>query len=266
MRLSKCNFTSSPQHKTYRCPPCHRGFGGFANQLSSRGVTLLRQPEQRIISGFHYSFSSYDVRGHGKPNITTYARAVAGCSVRMLVRPSVSGSSDAREAACGHSPPPNEKEVDQAKAILSAFQFVGLTDEWDLTVCLWHARFGPTSCHISEFLNTRPHDGNVTSAPSYDVSILNGFIDRYDTSLYEPTRRNSFGTLSIRTISPAHDVPHGKRHASLRMRAEMLPPAGTRLSNGVVCGATHGAKRPTCSLKSKVCARVCSQVTCCMPR
>ena len=172
--LSRCNFTSAPQHKSYGSPPGHRGFGPFTN-LAHHGVTLLRQPAQRVISGFHDKFHSFPERGQ-EPNITVYARALAGCSVRMLVR----GSSP-----CGHSPPPSEAEVHHAKTILSAFQFVGLVEEWELTVCLWHARFGPTSCHFSEFLNQRPGDGNETTAPWYDVSVLEGFDDQYDGPLYE---------------------------------------------------------------------------------
>ena len=199
---SRCNFTSSPQHNTYGSPPGHHGFGRYADaELVSNGVTLLRQPDQRIISGFHHNFHSYDIKLHGKPEITTYARAVAGCSVRMLVRPSVPSSSDSGEAACGHSPSPSDAEVDQAKAILSSFQFVGLTDEWDLTICLWHARFGPASCHISEFLNARPRDGNVTSVPNYDVSVLNGFTDRYDNSLYEHAQKLFWNAIKLHKLT-----------------------------------------------------------------
>lgn len=186
MRLSMCNFTSSPQYNGYASPPGHRGFGSFAS-LASHGVTVLRQPEQRVISGFHHNFHSYDVNHHGEPSLAVYARAVAGCSVRMLVRGSRPESSDRGKAACGHAPPPSQTEVEHAKAILSAFQFVGLTEEWDMSVCLWHARFGPSSCDIHEFQNARPgsYTSRNTSVPRYDTStLLGGFEDRFDGALY----------------------------------------------------------------------------------
>ena len=35
------------------------------------------------------------------------------------------------------------------------FAFVGLTEEWDLSVCLFHRMFGG-ECHVREFLDVRP--------------------------------------------------------------------------------------------------------------
>ena len=102
----------------------------------------------------------------------------------MLVRDS--GTSDTGQSSCGHAPPPSEKEVSRAKSILRDFQFVGLTEEWDLTVCLWHTRFGPSGCQMAEFMNTRPGSGvSTAAAPSYDTSGLNGFKDEADGALYE---------------------------------------------------------------------------------
>jgi len=203
MPLAQCNFTSSPQHNGYGSPPGHRGYGPFATLPlhAGHGVTMLRQPEQRIISGFHHRFHSY-AKKSGKPILLTYARAVEGCAVRMLVRGSQpTGSDDEGEAACGHAPPPTSAEVERAKELLVGFQFVGLTEEWDLTVCLWHARFGPASCSATEFLNARPGTHrtkaprddaiNKTSAAwsQYDSAPLLGFQDRFDGPLYHVAQR-----------------------------------------------------------------------------
>ena len=188
MDLSRCNFTS--QHKSYGSPPT--GVAALREPFTDtvtahHGITLLRQPEQRIISGFHYNFHGYDLK-HGEPNITVYARAVAGCSVRLLVRASHPSQDGRGITDCSqHSPPPSEKEIHHAKAVLGVFQFVGLADEWDLTACLWHARFGPTSCHASEFLDQRP-GGHRNTSGWYDTSVLQDFKDQYDGSLYEHAR------------------------------------------------------------------------------
>lgn len=192
---SRCNFTSF-QHDGYASPPGHRGFGPFADGQQEQGVTILRQPEQRIISGYHHDYHSYDVDSLGKPSLDTYARAVAGCSVRMLVRGSEPNSTDGGLAACGHSPPPSVEETSRAKDILSQMQFVGLTEKWDLTVCLWHARFGPPSCDPSEFVDTRP--GEMAAENTwYGTKPFEqtGFRDEHDGALYKHAENLFWGAL-----------------------------------------------------------------------
>ena len=204
MSLAQCNFTSSPHHAGYGSPPGHRGYGTFASlpMHAGHGVLLMRQPEQRIISGFHHNFHSFEEKKTTRPSLLAYARAVEGCVVRMLTRGSLPEHSDAGEAACGRAPPPSSVEVERAKELLSTgFQFVGLTEEWDITVCLWHVRFGPASCSKTEFLNMRPGTGRKIDASNrtlglwsasrlaYDTAPLASFKDRFDGPIYEEVQR-----------------------------------------------------------------------------
>ena len=46
-------------------------------------------------------------------------------------------------------------DIEKALARVQGFQLVGLTDEYDLTVCLFHAMLGG-ECLPAEFINMRP--------------------------------------------------------------------------------------------------------------
>merc|ERR550514_2499518 len=105
---------------------------------------MFRQPEQRIISG--YNQNCHDVLGD-KSNctLTGYAKQVAGCSVKMM---------NGRD--CGAAVPVTVDMMSSAIDRLdTGFAFVGLTEEWALSVCLFRAMFGG-KCHRREFLNVRP--------------------------------------------------------------------------------------------------------------
>lgn len=193
MHLSQCNFTSAPQFaKGYSSPPGHMAYGKYAEQHAGHGVMLLRQPEQRIISGWHHdwhSYKPYSWYSPRHPDLPTYASAVEGCTVRMLTR-----RSDGE--ACGVWPLPSAAELKEALRLLRGFQFVGLTEDWDTTICLWRRRYGagrhqhPDACHPAEFLNMRPGTPEQHGrALTYDVAPLRGFRDRFDGPLYEEARR-----------------------------------------------------------------------------
>ena len=67
---------------------------------------------------------------------------------------------------------------------LANLAFVGLTDEWELSVKLFHARFGGKAADV-ELTDTRPHswyngrNGQECNAATVD------FVDRADESIYE---------------------------------------------------------------------------------
>merc|ERR1719343_1103894 len=83
---------------------------------------------------------------------------------------------------CGDLEPATPAEVVLAKQRLrEGFVFVGLTDEWDLSVCLLHAVFGG-ECLSSDFYNSRP--GTNHSDDGYDTSVLMGYTDAPDGALY----------------------------------------------------------------------------------
>lgn len=74
---------------------------------------------------------------------------------------------------------------------LGGFAFVGLTDRWNDSICLFHARFGGR-CLAAELLNNRPTaypTSLVRNSTQIDAdAALAAFHDRYDSVLYRAVR------------------------------------------------------------------------------
>merc|ERR1711920_593411 len=104
-------------------------------------------------------------------SVVEYAQAVAGCTVKMLTR---SGKN-----VCQNQTAPFDREVTEAVLRLEDdFAFVGLTEEWNLSICLFHAMFGGVAAKVE--LRKRGH-----SRSQYNTSDLEGFTDRFDGPVYE---------------------------------------------------------------------------------
>jgi len=149
--------------------------GKFKKYYKGKGVAMIRQPEQRLISS--YKHDMHDMPdGFRASSISQYADVVQGCQVRMLTHHSDASS------YCGDMSELTSDDVKLAENRLEKFAFVGLTEEWDLSICLFRAMFGG-SCYGSDFGNTRLPRGVKTEG--HDTSILNGFVDRFDGQLYQ---------------------------------------------------------------------------------
>ena len=192
---------------------------------SSRGLLMLRQPEQRLVSGYYqldrnsnrpglhgYSgnFGQHGIRvGHvhlrnGSWHVASqrsYAEALQGCAVRMLTR---SGSS-----ACETPPLPSQEEVSLAIGRLRTnFAFVGITEQWKLSICLAHIMFRMGPCDSSEFVNSRKgakSNASGASTGGYDLERegLSGYRDPFDGPLYEAANHIFQEKLRKYDISPA---------------------------------------------------------------
>jgi len=150
--------------------------------MRAHAAVMVRDPLQRILSGYfaepelhdcprlqaQYNCTKKrcdgDVERDGRlttnPSVippTEYAECVKDCSTNMLTGRS-----------CDSASPPN---VSLAIATLREFGFVGLTGEWELSVCLWHAKFGGQPL-AAELYNVRP--GVKASHRGYDVKGLLG--------------------------------------------------------------------------------------------
>jgi len=165
----------------------HAGVGtDFDEHYAGHGIMMIRQPEQRLISSFNHHMHDLDlegvIQGH-YPVPTTlleYAQTVQGCTVRMLTR----GGEHLTEAGqvCGRMPVPTLKEVKEANRRIDLFAFVGITEHWDLSVCLWRAMFGGP-CSGADFENNRPGTPS-NSSHEYSTESLEGWTDQYDGPLY----------------------------------------------------------------------------------
>lgn len=94
----------------------------------------------------------------------------------MITRNSPSGF------PCGAPKPPTDDEVKTAlRRLRTDFAFIGITDKWDLSICLFSKMFN-TSCHPYQFYNTRP--GVLANKKAYKTQGLRGFVDEADGQLY----------------------------------------------------------------------------------
>ena len=86
---------------------------------------------------------------------------------------------------CVNESPPTLVEMAQAlHRLRTGFIFIGITEQWDLSICLFHAKYGG-KCNAYETLNTRPGRYLDDAHPSYyDTDELNGFVDIFDRQLY----------------------------------------------------------------------------------
>lgn len=187
------------------------------NEFRGHFVGLFRQPEQRLLSAFYE-------KGLGKGDPVLYAKRSAGVVVKELA-----GQEDGERWACWPGLPapeirkrdivsrcggrqalvgetPDEPDVGTALARLrEGFKFVGLMEQYDLSVCLFHAMFGG-ECLTVEFANMRPSAGPPTKAPGYttrmhDVAPLGGYTDPFDGPLYDLAARRFWQLVGLFNVS-----------------------------------------------------------------
>lgn len=179
----------------YKDPPGHDSIGPlmdyYPSHVRHHAVTMLRQPEQRIMSAYYNHHMG--VYSH-IPTFKEYARFQEGCMVKMFVRPNyrnpeMKGSLQGPCLLEEKKPsPPSQDEVDLAiHRLRTDIAFVGITDEWDLSICLFHAMFGG-HCRKRMFEDVRPWS-HVKRKQGYDLSPLQGFVDKGDGALYAEAQK-----------------------------------------------------------------------------
>lgn len=163
----------------------HSGVHAYYHQyVRGRAFTMLRQPEQRIMSGYLTTHSwPYEKFGRRPDNVSEYAQVVAGCTVKMLTRAGASGwlnNYPSLHTVCGDTTPVTSEETALAVNRLAGFAFVGILESWDLSICLLHTKFGG-ACASYEL-----EEGHTTgnSTTEYDTSELYGFVDVEDRRIY----------------------------------------------------------------------------------
>mmetsp|Transcript_6912 Transcript_6912/g.21805 ORF Transcript_6912/g.21805 Transcript_6912/m.21805 type:complete len:188 (+) Transcript_6912:989-1552(+) len=147
-------------------------------------MTMLRDPFRRLVSAFYHS-------KRRKVECPTLARGASlldfarcrnetgprGCATKMLVG-----------RACEAAPYPSAAEVEQAKARLAEFSFVGLSDDWTASVCRAHSLFGRPTYEAATG-NVRPgqydHSAQAGEASKLAAdSLSGGFYDWADARLF----------------------------------------------------------------------------------
>jgi len=135
---------------------------------------MIRDPKQRVISDWYDSYDDdeFDSAEDWMP-LEDFADRTRGLAVRMLTRET---EDDFDDECC------SADEVSEAIRRLSTFAFVGLTDRWQLSVCLFHAMYGG-DVTASEFRNVRHGDGG-SSHHGYNTTMLGSFVDDADEALH----------------------------------------------------------------------------------
>jgi len=183
----------------------HSGIGLIYSQhVQGRGMVILRQPEQRLLSAYSDSHHSWPLAclGRDPTDEVEFASVVGGCMTKMMTRSSVSygygtsaGNVKQGVSSCGDPNPVTAEELTRAVSQLQGFAFVGLLENYSLSICLFHAMFGG-DCHQQELDLT--HSSNISE---YDTSVLQGWTDVDDRILYAEGRRMFLGHLELYSVT-----------------------------------------------------------------
>ena len=82
-----------------------------------------------------------------------------------------------------HRPMSFDDAKEASRRVKEGFAFVGLTEEWDMSICLFHKMFGG-HCRAEEFMDIRPTSSAKDASVDYDTSELMGFHDDIDEVVY----------------------------------------------------------------------------------
>lgn len=169
-----------------------------AVRTSGHTVTVLRNAQERIASGFlHHFHDCTEMENeyfNGKDATQVYSElfrdqdaldsalrryfaCVEGCATRMLIG-----------LACGGPRPLSGDEMLQAATTLRHFGFVGLTEDWDRTVRLWKAMFGG-SYGDAVLTNNRPSKHAVFKNSLRSRIEQLGLHDTADSFIYDIARQ-----------------------------------------------------------------------------
>lgn len=156
-------------------------------------VGMFRKPSQRLISAFRNGmhangFSDEEfqqlqaVCGHtARASCYAHFPGIAGCTARMLTGGKCAESFRMREGRFDGG----QSRLQEALKALDSMAFVGLTERWEESVCLFHRMFGGR-INNAEFLNV--HEG-FSHHGAYAEEELEGFRDEVDDLIYEAAKR-----------------------------------------------------------------------------
>ena len=116
-----------------------------------------------------------------------YAERVAGSAVMMLAGQRYGLDCLKRARSCKRATPNTELAL---RRLETEFAFIGLTNHWALSICLFHAMFGGP-CLSHEFLNTRPTNHTKSAKPAASTASgnwLGNFVDRDDSALFSKAK------------------------------------------------------------------------------
>lgn len=168
---------------------------GWAPAFEKSIYTMVREPTS-------HKWSAYNHFGHHcHDNFTSFDAASQGTQVTMLTGQRSYGLNC---LACGFRCEPVVPDVSLAIERMWSFAFVGLSDEWALSVCLLHAMhgatFGTPTCSAAEFANARKASYKNVDPTEYATRAE--AADPHDRKLYEAARSRFERDLVAHDVNP----------------------------------------------------------------
>ena len=125
-------------------------------------VTMLRDPIARLISGYHHDMHNCT------PCTTEHSRTRPACCVKSGSTRTTLVEYTAIVAGI-YTSYFGSGSVSSAASRIDQFSFVGLVEYWDLSICLYHYKFGGPRPSKAEFGNVRP--GNYSGSADEAASL-----------------------------------------------------------------------------------------------
>mmetsp|Transcript_38502 Transcript_38502/g.68899 ORF Transcript_38502/g.68899 Transcript_38502/m.68899 type:complete len:328 (-) Transcript_38502:36-1019(-) len=196
--------------RNFRCFTLAHGCVG--DSYATRKGTLVgmfRQPEQRLLSAYHDVTHVWDFEGpesfanvtlmdkheitlRPRPPLDVFAQLFGGTMAYQIAAQGNPNRTSSNFRSMGKLSEIPERTMDMAqeaaRRVREGFAFVGITEQWDLSICLFHAMFGGP-CLAVEFEDTRSTLANKSAEDLYDTAPLQGFKDHVDGLVYQEALR-----------------------------------------------------------------------------
>ena len=191
----------------------------------SEFAAFFRAPDQRLLSAWFYgkhlwgampSWETKIARTATTPRQFAEFPGVAscytkmlqncGCSSHVMTAAEIASENAEREGGrpsnlragvhrCGGGPRGKHLWLGPRAARAAArrvleFRFVGITELWHASVCLWHRRVGAgAGPRADELAMYRVGSHRASNASGYDARLLDGYVDREDELVYAAALR-----------------------------------------------------------------------------
>lgn len=143
-------------------PDIHRDIkDDVFDMLKGHFFSMFRKPSARSFSSYvYFNFQVYeesatpvvacdDVQLNANPD--AYKNGTKGLVTKMLAGQQHGGECSACAKMCNSAKPDVKKALER----LNGFKFVGITEHWELSMCLFHRMFD-VPCHEDWFQNSHP--------------------------------------------------------------------------------------------------------------
>eukprot|EP00438_Fugacium_kawagutii_P006006 Skav200018 [mRNA] locus=scaffold2535:90566:91705:+ [translate_table: standard] len=201
---------------TYPDPSSHRPILEEDDQMwKGRFVGLFRDPTARVASAYN-DFVARDpaLANNSAEGLQTFSALARGAVTQMLsgvfhanpiwcefhFHQWLSQDNQCQSEACTRcvNELPSPEALDLAMERLHHFAFVGLTDFFDLSVCLFHHMFGG-QCHPVEFTNMRQD----TYKANYSAMLeSHGYNDPYDGKIFGKASNIFWSNVAKYNVTP----------------------------------------------------------------